>query len=174
MDSDALTLYKLMVLYMLGKVDFALTNSQISEFILGRSYTNYFSLQQAISDLSETELIRTEQIYNNSYYTLTAAGEETLSYFGHRIPEEIRREIDQFFLDQRYHLRNENEVTADYYEDHKDCYIVRCEIREKKELLAGVTLTVTDEAQAVTICDNWKKNHQSVYSFLIQNLMIRK
>ena len=63
MNQDVLTLYKLMVLYMLNKVDFPLTNSQISEFILDKGYTNYFSLQQAIHDLSDTELIRTEQIH---------------------------------------------------------------------------------------------------------------
>ena len=32
--TDALTLYKLIILYMLDRVDFPLTNSQISEFIL--------------------------------------------------------------------------------------------------------------------------------------------
>ena len=42
-------LYKLIVLYMLNKVDFPLTNAQISEFILDEGYTTYFKLQQAIS-----------------------------------------------------------------------------------------------------------------------------
>ena len=36
---------------MLNKVDFPLTNSQISEFILDEGYTTYFKLQQAISEL---------------------------------------------------------------------------------------------------------------------------
>lgn len=57
MSQDTLMLYKLMVLYMLNKVDFPLTNSQISEFILDKGYTNYFTLQQALHDLSDTELI---------------------------------------------------------------------------------------------------------------------
>ena len=35
-------LYKLIILYMLNKVDFPLTNSQISEFILDEGYTTYF------------------------------------------------------------------------------------------------------------------------------------
>ena len=148
MNQDVLTLYKLMVLYMLNKVDFPLTNSQISEFILDKGYTNYFSLQQAIHDLSDTELIRTEQIHNNSYYSMTEAGEETLSFFGHKIPEDIQSEIDQFFIEHKYHLRNENEVTADYYEEKKDSYIVHCEIRDKKERLVSVTLNVTDDEQA--------------------------
>ena len=51
-------LYKLIVLYMLSKVDFPLTNAQISEFILDEGYTTYFKLQQAISELIESGFIR--------------------------------------------------------------------------------------------------------------------
>ena len=39
-------LYKLIILYMLNKVDFPLTNSQISEFILDEGYTTYFKLSR--------------------------------------------------------------------------------------------------------------------------------
>ena len=56
---------------------------------------------------------------------MNQSGEETLEFFGHKIPAEIKTEIDQFFNEHKYHLRSENEVTADYYEDKKDCYIVR-------------------------------------------------
>ena len=48
MSTEALTLYKLIVLYMLNKVNFPLTNAQISEFVLGREYTTYFTLQEAV------------------------------------------------------------------------------------------------------------------------------
>ena len=44
--AEAFTLYKLIILYMLDKVDFPLTNSQISEFVLDKGYTDYFQLQQ--------------------------------------------------------------------------------------------------------------------------------
>ena len=56
--SETFTLYKLIILYMLDKVDFPLTNAQISEFILNKGYTTYFKLQQALSELTEAELIR--------------------------------------------------------------------------------------------------------------------
>ena len=36
------TLYKLIVLYMLDNSQSPLTNSQISDFILEKEYTNYF------------------------------------------------------------------------------------------------------------------------------------
>ena len=45
------TTYKLIILYMLQNSDGDLTNSQITDFILDRKYTNYFQLQQAVSEL---------------------------------------------------------------------------------------------------------------------------
>ena len=58
--TDALTLYKLIILYMLDRVDFPLTNSQISEFILDKGYTDYFKLQQAISELTQARVYTCE------------------------------------------------------------------------------------------------------------------
>ena len=42
------TLYKLMALYMLNKVNFPLTNSQLTQFFLDKEYTTYFTLQQVL------------------------------------------------------------------------------------------------------------------------------
>ena len=44
--AETFTLYKLIVLYMLDRVDFPLTTSQISEFILDEGYTTSFKFFQ--------------------------------------------------------------------------------------------------------------------------------
>lgn len=46
MAMDSATLYKLMILYMLNKVDFPLTNSQISEFFLENEYDELLFINQ--------------------------------------------------------------------------------------------------------------------------------
>ena len=51
MLSEPMTLYKLMNLYMLKQVNFPLTYAQISDFFLSREYTDYFTLQQALTEL---------------------------------------------------------------------------------------------------------------------------
>lgn len=56
--SETQTLYKLIVLYMLNRVTFPLSNAQLSEFILDREYTDYFTLQQALFELTDSSLIR--------------------------------------------------------------------------------------------------------------------
>ena len=56
--SDVFTLYKLIVLYMAQQSREELTNSQISQFVLDRDYTDYFHLQQVLSELVETGLLK--------------------------------------------------------------------------------------------------------------------
>ena len=58
MLTDPITLYKLMVLYMLKQVNFPLTNSQLTSFFLDHEYTTYFSLQQALNELLEAGLFK--------------------------------------------------------------------------------------------------------------------
>ena len=52
---------------MLNEVDFPLTNSQISEFILDEGYTTYFKLQQALSELLESGFIREESTHHRTF-----------------------------------------------------------------------------------------------------------
>ena len=71
MSEESLTLYKLMVLYMLDNLDFPLTNSQLSEFFVNHGYTSYFHVQQAINELVESSFLRGDLIRNTTNYHLT-------------------------------------------------------------------------------------------------------
>ena len=62
MIESSFTLYKLIILYMLQNVNFPLSNTQISDFILEKEYTNYFHLQEALSELQDTKLIEIEKV----------------------------------------------------------------------------------------------------------------
>ena len=171
MSNEMPTLYRLMVLYMLSRVDFPLTNSQISEIVLEKGYTSYFNLQEAINGLSETGLISTEKQHSNSFYTLTPEGLDTIRDFEIRIPETIREELSKSLLEHQHHLKNENEIVADYYRDAPGRYIVNCSIRSRDEMLSGITLNLPDEESAALACDNWKKRYEEIYLFLAGKLL---
>ena len=93
MQQETLTLYKLIILFMLDKVDFPLTNAQISDFILEKGYTNYFHIQQSVSALQDNDFITTETIRNSSYLRITDAGREVLGYCLSDISPTIQKEI---------------------------------------------------------------------------------
>ena len=84
--SETYTLYKLIVLYMLDKVDFPLTTSQISEFILEKEYTTYFKLQETLAEMEHSGLLRVETTHNRTLYHLTDNGLDTIQYFKTRFP----------------------------------------------------------------------------------------
>lgn len=171
MQSDASTLYKLIILYMLDKVDFPLTNAQITDFILEKDYTNYFNIQQSISELKDRNLIVSETIRNSSYFKITNAGRETIHFFDSDISEAIRKDINVFLQDNKYKLRQEVSILADYYENKKDDFIATCYVIEQGSKLVEVNLSVSTEQEARTICNNWKNKSQDVYAYLIQTLM---
>ena len=60
MTQEPMTLYKLIILYMLDRATQPLTKAQIDDFILEKEYTNYLTLQQAIAELCEIQLISTK------------------------------------------------------------------------------------------------------------------
>lgn len=170
--SEPITLYKLIVLYMLEKVDFPLTNAQISEFILDRDYTSFFTLQSVLSELTENQMVRQKTIRNCSYFTITESGSEALHYFQNRISKSIRDEIDQYVYDNKMKLRDEVSIIADYYKNTADEYSVCCVVKEKYSNPIELTITVPDEAQAKAVCNHWRDHCQSIYEFVMRELLM--
>ena len=113
--AETYTLYKLIILYMLDKIDFPLTTSQISEFILDKGYTTYFKLQETLSELADSDLLKVETTHNRTLYHLTEYGAETLHFFSNKISPAIRKDIDDFLKEKKYDLKEEVSVKADYY-----------------------------------------------------------
>ena len=169
--SEPFTLYKLIILYMLDKLDFPLTNGQISEFILDKGYTSYFTLQQAISEMVEAGFIREETTHNRTYYHLTDEGTDTIKFFRNNISSAIQSDIDSFLKEKRYELKNEISVKADYYQISTLEYAVRCQIVENGTPLIDMTLTVPTEEEATTVANNWSKKNQDIYAQIMANLL---
>lgn len=169
--SEAFTLYKLIVLYMLEKLDFPLTNGQISEFILDKGYTNYFTLQQTLSELVEAGFIREESTHNRTLYHLTEEGAETIQFFKSNISPAIRQDVDTFMKEKSYELKNEVSVKADYYPNNAGEYDVRCQILENGASIIDLTLTVPTEDEAVTVANNWNKKNQEIYAQIMTSLL---
>lgn len=169
--AEPFTIYKLTILDMLDKVDFPLTNTQITDFFLEHEYTDYFRVQQVISDLLDKELVRMESAHNNTHYHITAAGTETLTLLKDKIPEAIETDILNYFEKNKLELRNNNSILADYYRTPNHDFAVRCQYRQRDISLIDLTLMVKTKEQAEAVCNNWKKNNEDVYMYLMDILI---
>lgn len=170
MIQDPLTLYKLIVLYMIQRVTFPLTTAQISDFILEKEYTNFLTLQQVINELTETDMITAKTVRNRTLLSITQEGRNTLDYFGNRIGPAIKEDIDSYLTEKEYSLRTETSVISDYYKSTSGEYEARLIARDRNIDLVNITLSVPTEEMASTICGNWEKKNQEIYQQIIRTL----
>jgi len=170
MTQDPITLYKLIVLYMLDRVNFPLTKAQVGDFILEKEYTTFLTLQQAISELTDADMVRAKSIRNRTHLEITEEGRQTLGFFENRISSQIREEIDKYFKANEYELKNEVSVLSNYYKSTTGEYEANMIIREKNINLVNLTMSVPTEELAASICDKWEAANQDVYNLLVEKL----
>lgn len=156
---------------MLDKVDFPLTNAHISNFMLDKDYTDYFTIQQVINELVDAEFITSETIRHNSYYQITDSGRETLSFFGNKISSAIQSDILTYLNENKFRLRNETSTTSDFFEEKKGEYLVRLKVKEKTSTVIELNLTVPTEEDATKICSNWSSKSQDIYAMVLSSLL---
>lgn len=156
---------------MLRKVNFPMTNAQISDFILEQGYTSYFRIQEALSEMIDTNLLKTEIVRNVTYYHMTENGENTINFFENEISDDIKEDIRKYLEENSYELRNEVSVRADYDKSTGADYIVSCQVKERDAYLIDLKLSVPTAEAAKAICDNWQKKNQDVYAYLMKELM---
>ena len=165
------TLYKLILLYLLNRVEIPLTNGQICAFVAEEQYTDYFTVQETLADMVETKLLEPEIVRNSTFYHLTESGKETLSYFKDEISTAIRKDIEAYLKENKMKLRNENAVLADYNNLEEGGFLVKLQIKEKESFIVDMSLIVQEERQAIMMCDNWKKKSSEIYRQLMKELM---
>ena len=170
MIDSAYSLYKLIILYMLRKVDFPMTGTQISDLVLGQRYTTYFHLQEVLSEMQETDLISCEMVNHTAFYSLTEQGKQTLAYFGKEVPPEIREDIDSYLAVHRYSLRSDASTWADYRQTSPHEYTVHCVASENGSPLVEISFTVPTETAAQVLAENWRSRSQKAYEALLQIL----
>ncbi len=171
MAADAITLYKLIVLYMLDRVNSPMTNAQISQFILEKGYTNYFTLQEVLGTLIDDEFITLDTYHSSTHYKITETGRETINFFRYKISSSIISDINMFLSENKYELKESVNNVSEYYKATNGEYAVHCMIRENGFPVIDITITAPDEKQADAMCGKWKDASPDIYEFIMTKLL---
>ena len=166
MNQEPLTLYKLIVLYLLNKVSFPLTMAQVSDLILEKEYTSYLTLQQVINELTQAGLITAKTLVNRTHLQITGEGRNTLSYFENRISDAIKEDIGDYLKKNELEMRSESSIQSNYYKAVNGEYEAELTALDKEVSLVTIRLTVPTEELAISICENWQKNNREIYQYL--------
>ncbi|HHV25630.1 DUF4364 family protein [Anaerosalibacter bizertensis] len=170
-STEELAQNKLLLLYIIDKSEIPLTNGQITEFVLENNYMNYFLVQQFLSELTRSKFIEYSRKEEKERYTILKKGKLTLNYFIHKIPDEIKNDIDKKFEVKKEELKRETQIIGDYFKKNKNEYVVNLKLVEKDSTLFSLYLNVVSSEQAKMICNNWKSNPDKIYQEILNTLI---
>ena len=159
---------KLVILYLLDKMDIPMSNMQITQFALEEEYMDYFEIQESLADMVDAGFL--DQTKDN-YYTLTSEGMTPLEFFSIRLPAPTKTRINNYVLRNRNKIKIDFEVTANYFYDHvHNEFTVKCGAYEDRSMLIEVNVTVNNKEHARAICSNWKTNVNELYGNILEAL----
>lgn len=170
MTQEPAALYKLIILYMLNKSSFPMTNAQVAGFILDKEYTDFLTLQQMIVELVESALISSKTIGNRTLLDISDEGKKTLDFFDNRIPNAIIDDIHSFLTEHAIELVNEVSILSNYYKTTDGNYEANLIAREKNQTLVDLKLGVPTEELAISICENWNTKNEDIYQYIASKL----
>ena len=161
---------KLMILYLLNSVSFSLNHENLSNFFID-NYTTYISFQDLLADLIDTKLVEEFKTKTSVFYKATNDGIDALNSFINDITDEHKIEIDTYIKENKFKLKEESIVSADYSDGGKDNYKIKLEINENKDETFKIEIDVPTVDAAVTMCENWKEKAKSIYTYVIKELL---
>lgn len=170
MLQEPLTLYKLIILYLLGRASMPLSRKRVCDFILEKGYTNYFILNQAIGELLDAGMISSQTVNERPHLTLTEEGTQTLSFFQSNISDVTKAEINAYLRENKLELISELSVTAYYDKTSSGEYAAHLTAKERGIPLVHIMLSVPAEETAASICQNWREKNEEIYRMLTQEL----
>ena len=161
---------KLMILYLLKNVSFSLNHENLSNFFLDK-YTTFILFQDILADLVDTKLIEEYKTKTSVFYKATEDGAEALETFINDISDIHKKELDNYIKDNKFKLKEESMISANYSDNDKGSYLIDLQINENKEEMFKIQIDVPTADAAITMCENWKEKAKEIYTYIIKQLL---
>ena len=166
--------HKIMLLYLINRIDLPISNSQIAQFALEENYMNFYTVQQYLKEMVEVEYLDTSSDSDITRYTITEEGQKALEAFSSYVPSMVKNRIAKYVSENRQDVIKGFETTANHFFDSNTGeFIVKCGVYDFDTLLMELNLSVVNKEQALLICNNWKTNIGSLHSQIIDILLTK-
>lgn len=169
-DKEELAESKVLILYILSKIDKTITNSELLELIESIQEMNYFYFQQFLIDLKENRYILEYEQEKQKYYVITNSGKETVKLTIDMLPGSIKDKVDETLKSTMKKIENKESIYADFFPSKEDEIMIKCGIRENNKKLFEVQVFSSSRDNAISIMENWKKNATTIYPKIVEML----
>ena len=169
-DKEELAESKVLILYVLSKINKPVTNSELLDLIQSIEDMNYFYFQQFLIDLKENRYLLEYEQEKQRFYAITMSGRETVRLTIDMLPGSIKDKVDETLKSTMKKIENEEAVYADFFPSKEDEFMICCGIRENNKKVFEVQVFSSSRDNSLKIIDNWKKNAGIIYPKVVEML----
>ncbi len=169
------TVNKLILLFVLDKMEIMLTENSIIDICTSRnSWMNYMDCIVILHELLDANFIYNASPNNDeARYGITYQGRECLSHFFARIPQSLREDITTFARDKRLDFKRSQEYVSEYAKNEDGSYTVTLKIKEPSMVqpLLEVRIKTPNRNTAILTCKKWGDQAPNVFEYLYDTLI---
>ena len=169
-DNETLAENKVLILYILSRVNKPITNDALYTIVSSAIDMNYFYFEQFLLDLLEVKYIACYEKETQNVYQITDKGFQTLDLTLYILPGIIKLKVDTNIKSNVESFENEESIIAEYTPKSENEYEVECKIIEEGEVVFEIKTFAYSREQAQNIVHNWKNNAKTLYPELLATL----
>ncbi|MGD9901373.1 MAG: DUF4364 family protein [Spirochaetales bacterium] len=161
------TVNKLILLFVLDKMEIPLTENSIVDIVTSRNnWLNYMDCKDVLWQLMEVGFVyKTIDNGTESRYNITYEGRNCLSHFFLRIPSSMREAITAFAKNNRMQFKRAQEYVGDYFKNTDGSHTAVLRIKDPLESqnLFEIQIKLPTRYAAIVAVKKWKEKAPSIY-----------
>lgn len=169
-DNETLAENKVLILYILDKLDKPINNESLLKLVLSVQEMNYFYFQQFLLDLLENKYIIGYTKDEDTMYKITDSGKNTLSLTNDLLPGILKLNIDNALKIGVEEVQNSSHAVSEFIPRSEDDFIVKCKLIKNNITIFEIKLSANSREQAKLIAEKWENNNQEIYPIVMELL----
>ena len=170
------TVYKLIVLLVLEKIEIPLTEQSIIDICYGKNnwINNYMECKEIIYNLVEVGFIyKTNGNSEEDRYTITYTGRNCLSHFYERINKDLRDQIAEYVKENRTAFKRSQEYVSTIDRNSDGSYTVCLKTRSAliDEPMFELKIKAPSRQSAIGATNIWREKAPLIYENVYETLI---
>lgn len=162
-ENDILAENKVIILYVLNKLNKPIDNDSLLKLILSIKDMNYFYFQQFLLDLLENSYIIGYTEDEKTMYKITDAGIETLSLTNDILPGILKLQIDNALSQNVQDVQYDEHAVSEFTPRNENEFLVTCRLLQNNMTIFEVKLQAESVENAKFISEKWEKHYDEIY-----------
>lgn len=169
-DNEVLAENKVLILYILNKLNKPINNESLLQLVLSIQEMNYFYFQQFLLDLLENGYIIGYTKEDKTMYKITDKGIETLGLTSDLLPGITKLKIDNALKEEVDEVQNLNHAVSEFIPENENEFIVKCKLIKNKITTFEITIRANSKEQAKQIAHKWETEYEDIHPIILELL----